>query len=131
MYLRTANQRCLLAARQCPNGMTMIPAAKIAVNSNGLVCPGCQRPLEISGLSRNLASFIGLGVGTVVWWFTSAHFSRNSSALGWVLPVLYGYLALSIVSPLALIFLADLRLKSEVPAPALVPEESPAPHSSH
>jgi hypothetical protein len=108
----------------------MVPAGNIVAYSNDLVCPGCQKPLEISGFSRNIASFAGLAAGAIVWMAASAHFSHESSALGWVLPIVYSYLALSIVAPLALILLADLRLKSVDEASPL-PHESPAPHLSH
>jgi hypothetical protein len=120
-----------LAARQCPNCLSMLPASSIAARSNDLVCPACQRPLEISDFSRNLAAFIGLAAGAAVWCFTARRFSHDASALGWILPVLYSYLALSIVSPLALIALADLRQKSDAPAPAPVHHQAPSGHSSH
>lgn len=109
----------------------MLSASSIAARSNDLVCPGCQRPLEISDFSRNLASFIGLAAAAVVWCLTARRYSHDASALGWILPVLYSYLALSIVSPLALIVLADLRHKSEAPAPEPVHHQPPPGISSH
>lgn len=118
-----------MAARQCPNCMTMVPASEIAAHSYDLTCPGCQRALEISDFSRNLASFGALAVAALVWAFATARFSDDASALGWIMPLLYGYLALSIAAPLLLISLADLRLNSE--PPASVPQEAPAHHSSH
>jgi hypothetical protein len=118
-----------VAARQCPNCLAMVPAGKILAYSNNLVCPSCQKPLEISGFSRNLSMFVALALAALVWSLTSAHFSQDRSALGWVLPVVYSYLALSIVAPVALILLADLRLKSEEAPP--VSNEIPAPHSPH
>jgi hypothetical protein len=108
----------------------MVPAVSVVAYSNDLVCPGCKKPLEISGFSRNIAMFAGLAAAFIVWAAASAHYSRQSSALGWVLPIVYSYLALSIVAPLALILLADLRLKSPEEAPP-APHESPAPHLSH
>jgi hypothetical protein len=107
----------------------MVPAGEIVAYSNNLVCPNCQKPLEISDSSRNLAAFAALAAGALVWWLASARFSQDTSALGWILPVVYSYLALSIVAPLALILLADLRLKSAEALP--VSHEIPAPHSSH
>ena len=107
----------------------MVPATEIAVRSFDLTCPGCQRPLEISDFSRHLASFGALAAAAVVWWFASARFAQDASALGWVLPILYSYLAFSVVAPFLLILLADLRLSSELPA--RVPREAPAHHSSH
>ena len=118
-----------MAARQCPNCLAMLPAGEVASRSDDLVCPGCQRPLEITDFSRNLAVLIAFAAATLVWIFASARFSADTSALGWIMPVLYSYLTLSIVAPLLLILLADLRLKSEVAAPIL--HEPPPHHSSH
>lgn len=118
-----------MAARQCPNCLAMVPAGEIAARSYDLVCPGCKRPLEISDFSRNLAVLIAFAAATLVWVFASARFSSDTSALGWIMPVLYSYLTLSIVAPLMLILLADLRQKSEDAAPIL--PEAPAHHSPH
>lgn len=118
-----------MAARQCPYCLTMVPAGEIVARSYDLTCPGCQRPLEISDFSRNLAAFGGLAAAALVWCFAAARLSHDASALGWIMPVLYSYLTLSIVAPLLLVLLADLRLSSEPPAPVL--HEAPAPHSSH
>ncbi|MGA8222046.1 MAG: hypothetical protein WB780_10375 [Candidatus Acidiferrales bacterium] len=118
-----------MAARQCPNCLAMIPAGKVVAYSNDLVCPGCQRPLEISDFSRNLAAFAALAAAFLVWWLAAASLLNDTSALGWVLPVVYSYFALSIVAPIALILLADLRLKSVDATP--VHHEVPAPHSPH
>jgi hypothetical protein len=119
-----------VAARQCPNCLAMIPAQKITAYSEDLSCPGCKTSLEISGLSRNLASFVGLIAGAAVWWRASEYYARHVSALGWVLSIVFGYLALSIVAPLVLMLTADLRLKS-VPAPGSLGEATTPPHPSH
>jgi hypothetical protein len=106
----------------------MVPAGEIAARSYDLTCPGCQRPLEISDFSRNLASFGALAAAALVWVFAAARFAHDES-LGWVMPILFSYLTLSVVAPLLLILLADLRLGSEAPAPVV--HEAPAHHSSH
>jgi hypothetical protein len=104
-----------VASRQCPNCLTMVPAAEVAARSYDLTCPGCQRPLEISDFSRNLAAFGALAAAALVWGFARASFSHDAFGLGWILPILYSYLTLSIVAPLLVILLADLRLGSEAP----------------
>jgi hypothetical protein len=119
----------MVAARQCPNCLTMVPAAEIAARSYDLTCPGCQRPLEISGISRNLAAFGALAAAALVWGFPRAHFSHHASGLGWIMPILYSYLTFSVVAPLLLILLADLRLASEAPAPVL--DEGPTGLPAH
>lgn len=118
-----------MAARTCPKCQTVIPAGEIVAHTNDLVCPGCGDHLEVSGFSRNLAAFAGLAVGALVWKFSSAYFSSSASSFGWVLPIVFGYLALSISSPIFLILLGDLQLKpyQEV----AMPHQSPAPHSTH
>jgi hypothetical protein len=107
----------------------MVPAGEIAARSYDLTCPGCQRPLEISDFSRNLASFGALAAAALVWVFAAARLAHDESVLSWVMPILYSYLTLSVVAPLLLILLADLRLGSEAPAPVV--HEAPAHHSSH
>lgn len=119
-----------MAARQCPNCLTMLPAGSVVAHSDDLVCPGCHKPLEISGFSRNIAMFLALGAGALVWVMASAYSWGETSPLGWVLPIVFGYLALSIVALIGLILLADLRIKS-VEEVLAAPHESPAAHSSH
>jgi hypothetical protein len=118
-----------MSARQCRNCHAVMPAGKIAAYSNDLVCAGCGSPLEISALSRYLSAFAGLGAGAIVWWLASSHYSQEPNALGWVWPVLFSYLALSIVAPLTLMAVADLEPRS-VDAQSLV-HETPPSHPSH
>ncbi len=51
--------------------------------------------------------------------------------LGWVLPIVYAFLALSIVSTLTLMLLADLRLKADSPKPVEVAAETGLGSSHH
>jgi hypothetical protein len=118
-----------LAARQCPNCMAILPVTKVASRSNALVCAGCGKPLEISAFSRYLAAFIGLAVGALVWRLTTAHYADHPGALGWVLPILFAYLALSVIQSIALMVTADLRLKDLIEPPPAV--ESHSTHTAH
>lgn len=118
-----------MAARACPNCLTVVPAGEVVAHSNDLVCCNCKKPLAISDLSRDLAVFLGLLAGTVVWWGAAAHYSSGASPVGWVLPILFGYLALSIVTPAVLMLTADLRLKPDEPA-KVSSEVTPA-HPTH
>jgi len=118
-----------MPARQCPNCHATVPAGKIAAYSNDLVCSGCGSPLEIAPLGRNLSVFAGLGAGFIVWWLASSHYSQQPSALGWIWPVLFSYLALSLVAPLTLMAVAELAPRAVDEAPVV--HDAPAAHSSH
>lgn len=118
-----------MAARQCPNCLTLIPATKISAYSNALVCPACGKPVAISAFSRNLAAFIGLAVAALVWRALSSYYMDHSNPLGWLLPIVFAYLSLSFVQAAVLMLTADLRLKD-------LAELSPAPagdaaHAAH
>jgi hypothetical protein len=113
-----------MSARQCPNCFAFVPPGLIVAYSYDLVCPSCRHPLEISALSQNLSAFAGLVAGAIVWRLAGAHYSRQPGALGWVLPLLFSYLAFSVVAPLALIFTADLKLK---PLDSVVFQYEPPP----
>ncbi len=92
--------------------MAKVPAGAVVAYSDGMECPGCKSRLEVSAGSRMIATALGLLAGALVWRLT-----RNSGGmLGWVLPVVYAFLAFSVVAPLFLMATADLRLKSAEPA---------------
>jgi hypothetical protein len=113
-----------VAIRKCPYCLKVAPAGAVVAHSYDLVCPGCQRPLEIAGVSRNLAIAAGLAAGAAVYYFAAR--KAGGEILGWLLPLVYAFLALSIVAPLALMLTADLRLKSVEAAPAMEHEEPAA-----
>jgi hypothetical protein len=120
-----------MSARQCPNCMAFVPAGQIVAYSYSIVCPSCQHPVEISALSRNLSAFAGLIAGGIVWWLANAHYSNQSGALSWVLPMLYSYLSFSVVAPLALILTADLKLKPLDAVDVQYGTSAPAPAHHH
>jgi hypothetical protein len=91
--------------------MALVPTGQIVAYSYDLICPSCQHPLEIAAVSVYLSAFAGLVAGAMVWWLANAHYSNESGALSWVLPMLYSYLAFSLVAPLVLTFTADLKLR--------------------
>ncbi len=94
--------------------MTKVSGARIAAYSNELECPSCKARLEISPASRSIAIGVGLAAGAAVLRFIA----RADGMLGWVLPIVYAFLAFSVVSPLVLMLIADLRLKKEEPPAA-------------
>jgi hypothetical protein len=112
-----------MAVRKCPQCMAVIPAGEALAYSNSIECPGCKKKLTVSDASRFLATLAGLLAAVLVWRMVG----NMHGMLGWVKPVLVGFLTFSIVTPLALAFLADLRLKPEEP----VYEAAPASGHGH
>ena len=105
-----------MAVRKCPYCLVTVPAGRVLAYSNDLECPGCGRPLEISPVSRYLSIWVALAAGAAVW-YRAARPAPADEGLAWVLPVVYAFLAFSVVAPLLLILTGDLRLKSAEPAP--------------
>jgi hypothetical protein len=100
-----------VAARMCPHCKTEIPAPEVAARSNDALCPKCGTRLEVTSGARTISSICGLAVAAIVW-----HLSSGSSTdLGGVLPTVYAFLAFGIVSPLVLVFVANLRNAPAVP----------------
>src|ERR1700680_1131931 len=100
-----------MAGRKCPSCLTTVAARGVAGFSNDIECPGCRQPLEVSPLSRNMAVIAGLVAATGVYRW-AARPDAADSMLGWVAPIVYAFLALSVVAPLVLMATADLRLKA-------------------
>jgi hypothetical protein len=117
-----------MAARKCPNCGAVMPAGSVAVYSYDLVCASCQHPLAISELSRNLAAFAGLAAGAIAWWIVTLRVVGQPGALGWVWPVLLGYLAASVVAAVTLMSVANLELSDGDPTPQSTAVTSHIPH---
>ena len=100
-----------MAIRTCPLCLAKVPAGRVVAYSDGMECPGCRAPLEVSGASRMIATTLGLLAGALVWRLTRS----SGGMLGWVLPMVYAFLAMSVVAPLFLMATADLRIKSVEP----------------
>jgi hypothetical protein len=117
-----------MAVRQCPNCGAVMPVGKVAADSYDLVCASCQHPLGISELSRNVAAFVGLAAGVIVWWIVTLRFAAQPGALGWLWPVFLAYLATSAVAALTLMLAATLELRAGDPVLHI---ESVTPHIHH
>jgi hypothetical protein len=111
-----------VAVRMCPHCKAEIPAPEAAVRSNDIVCPKCGTRLEVASGSRTISTLAGLAAGAIAWRLSIG----SPSDLGGVLPTLYAFLAFGIVSPLALMFTANLRNAPALPAL----ESSHAPDSA-
>jgi DNA-directed RNA polymerase subunit RPC12/RpoP len=102
-----------LAVRICPHCKTEIPAPEAAARSNDIECPKCGMRLEVAPGSRTISSLAGLIAGAIAWRLSA----DSTTDLGGVLPTLYAFLAFGIVSPLVLMFTANLRNAPAVPIP--------------
>lgn len=109
-----------MAVRKCPQCLALVPAGHAVAYSNAIECPGCKRRLVVSDGSRYIATLAGLLAAVLVWRMAGP----APGMFGWVLPVVQCFLAFSIVAPLALILVADLRLAPEEPA-------APSPSHTH
>lgn len=122
-------------ARQCPNCLAKVPAYKVPVYSSNVTCPSCKSSLELAGFSRNISAFVALIIGAIVFRMSSAYYAQQQGALWWVFPVLFAYLAYSIVALVILVFIGDLQfLRFEPEHPGhepLTPDQPSHHHSSH
>ena len=111
-----------MAVRICLHCKNEITAANVAAYSNSIECPQCKARLEVAPGSRTISSLCGLAAAAIAW-----HLSGGLSGdLGAVLPTLYAFLAFGVVSPLVLMFTANL---SNAPAlPAAEPVQSAGGH---
>jgi hypothetical protein len=101
-----------VAVRICPHCKTEITAANVAAYSDSVECPQCKARLEVAPGSRTISTLCGLAAAAIAW-----HLSGGSGGdLGAVLPTLYAFLAFGVVSPLVLMFTANLRNAPALPA---------------
>lgn len=112
-----------MASRTCPMCLGKVPLAAVVVFSYDITCPHCGRVLELSRPSRVLASIVGLGAGWLAYRF--AWTQHWGGSLDWVVPLLTGVLAFGILTPLYLMYSADLVLKPEAPAEPAAAAGSP------
>ncbi len=117
-----------MAIRTCPLCMTRVPGGTVVAYSNDMECPGCKVRLAVSPGSRVAASIMGLVAGALVWRLTWP----SEGMLGWALPVVYAFLAFSVIATLFLMITADLiaRLAEPVqePVSAAPGHGHPGPH---
>jgi hypothetical protein len=83
----------------------------VVAYSDGMECPGCGRRLEVSLGSRYLASLAGIVAGVLAW----RQSNPAQGEMGFAAAVLWAFLAYSVVAPLVLMLIADLRVKEEEP----------------
>jgi hypothetical protein len=115
-----------LAVRICPHCKTEISAPEAAARSNDIVCPKCGTRLEVAPGSRTISTLAGLVAGVIAWRLSAG----STTDLGGTLPTLYAFLAFGVVSPLVLMFTANLRNAPAVPVPEPMHAPSQAGHDA-
>ena len=115
-----------MAVRMCPHCKAEISAPLSVSRSNDIECPKCGTRLEVAPGSRTISTLCGLAAGTIAWRLSA----DATGDLGGVLPTLYAFLAFGIVSPLVLMFTANLRNAPALPAPAPAHAPSPSGHDA-
>ena len=115
-----------MAVRSCPHCKTEISAREAAARSNEIVCLKCATRLEVASGARTISTLAGLAAGAVAWQLSSG----AAGDLGAVLPTLYAFLAFGIVSPLVLMFTANLRNAPALPTPLPAHPSAPAGHDA-
>ncbi len=95
-----------MAVRKCPQCLAVVPPGHAVSFTDAIICPGCKAPLEVSEGSRRLATIGGLAAAMLAWLRCA---TPGQGMVGWALSVLYPLLAFGIVTPLLLMWFADLR----------------------
>jgi hypothetical protein len=115
-----------VAVRICPHCKTELSAPEVASRSDNVECPKCNAQLEVVPGSRTIASVCGLVAGAVAWRLAS----DSNTDLGGVLPTLYAFLAFGVVSPLVLMFTANLHNAPAIQVSAPTDTPSAAGHGA-
>jgi DNA-directed RNA polymerase subunit RPC12/RpoP len=113
-----------VAVRLCPHCKTEISLPEAVARSSDIDCPKCGARLQVAPSSRTISTLAGLAVGAIAWRLGVG----STSELGGVLPTLYAFLAFGIVSPLVLMFTANLCNAPGIPSPEPSHAPSPAGH---
>ena len=115
-----------MSVRMCPHCKAEISASMSAARSNDIECPKCGARLEVASGPRTISTLCGLAAGAIVWRLAAG----SPTDLGGVLPTLYAFLAFGIVSPLVLMFTANLRNAPALPVPLPIHDSGSAGHGA-
>jgi hypothetical protein len=106
-----------MAARMCPQCNTRLTGTEVAAYSDGMECPNCHTILEVANGSRYIASTLGFIAAVCVFRFERGMGRPGCDLLGAVLPIVYAYFTLSVISPLVLMTVAELQMAPPAPQP--------------
>lgn len=105
-----------MAIRKCPQCLTKVSPGAAAAFSDSIVCPNCKAPLEVAGVTRHIAIWLGLATAAFKYWAFKKFLPLDQTSLGWALPVLAAFLSFSFTAALVTLF-ADLRNRVPEPEP--------------
>ncbi len=107
-----------MAARTCPQCNARLTGTEVAGYSYGMECPNCHTILEVADGSRYIASTLGFIAAVCVYRFERGMGGPGGgNLLGAMLPIVYAYLTMSVISPLVLMGVAELRKAPPAPQP--------------
>ena len=108
-----------MAARVCPQCNTKLTGTQVVAYSDGMECPNCHTILEVSSGSRYIATTLGFIAAVCVYRFERGMGGpgMGNELFGWLLPIVYAYFTLSVISPLVLMSIADLQKAPSAPQP--------------
>jgi hypothetical protein len=106
-----------MAARVCPHCNAKLPGTEVAAYSDGMECPKCHTILEVATGSRYFATTVGLIAAAFVYRYECGAARSGGELFGWLLPIVYAYFTFSVISPLALMSVAELQKAPPVPQP--------------
>jgi hypothetical protein len=106
-----------MAARMCPQCNTKLTGTEVAGYSDGMECPNCHTLLEVANGSRYIASTLGFIAAVCVYRFERGMGGPGGEFFGWLLPIVYAYFTLSVISPLVLMTVAELQKAPPAPQP--------------
>jgi hypothetical protein len=98
-----------MATRKCPMCLAVLAAGPTAARPDELVCGNCGQALEVAGLSRQAATWLGLAAAAASVRYSVHAMSNNP--LGWAIPVVVGVVVFGVVSAITLMGTADLRVR--------------------
>ena len=106
-----------MSARVCPQCNKKLTGTEVAAYSDGMECPNCHTMLEVANGSRYIASTLGFIAAVSVYRFERGVGGVCGALFGWLLPIVYAYFTLSVISPLVLMSVAELQKAPPTPQP--------------
>jgi hypothetical protein len=102
--------------RACPLCFAKTSRWLVLTRGDGLACPSCHTPLELSRPSKLLSATVGLLAAYLL--VRLAGHANTNPAISWVLPLVEAVFAYACGSALTLFFLSDLVVRAQTSSAA-------------